>query len=125
MKAINFLEWSLVKAHDQQRCRETAEFYSQPFKPELITELFWGWEYVDSYRPLYKGYRKKIGADYNGGKFYDFYTPVDTARSYIQASNGFEYSTMQCKTLNDFISDCQRAGIELTWKSEIERKYFV
>lgn len=28
------------------------------------------------------------------------------------------------ETLSDFISDCERAGIELTFKSEIIDKYF-
>lgn len=79
---------------------------SQPFKPEMIIELFENWELTTNHT---------IGECYH-------YTP-DKRYGYIKFRNDFiqlyaDYATTIPipKTLNDFISDCQRTGFELFFK---------
>lgn len=140
MKAITFLEWvkndiinpsqsvPYGKPAPIEIAQSTAEqlvkiydFYSQPFKPELITELFEGWE---KYSEDNYGNRGRIflgnGID---GITYD-------RGGYLLGKNGLAINEWEMgvyinfATLNDFISDCQRAGIELTFKQEVINKYF-
>lgn len=130
MKAVTFLEYvkKCKSNHEAKEAKrgiinqalfdiyQAERFYSQPFKPELITELFEGLKLtkekyfiviscndfiiemaVESH-PINSNY---IVYDHKGGNCINFIIP---------------------KTLNDFISDCQRAGIELTFKPEIKEK---
>lgn len=127
MKAINFLEWfkGYYRNADQKQyfnyfdaVKERADFYSTPFKPELITELFEGWEYETN--TFQDKIYKAISERFDDGDNYWFINFLNNKSTYW---NGL--SIPKPLTLNDFISDCQRAGIELNWKPEIERKYFV
>ena len=90
------------------------DFYSQPFKPELITELFKGWWY-DSDDNCYKD---SIGFAFefsqNG---YLFFLPN-------RGKHEMD-SCIRINTLNDFISDCNRIPTkELEFKPEIIKEYF-
>jgi len=90
------------------------DFYSQPFKPELIMELFKGVSIEDEH--YYIG-------------LYGFVFPVPPhiglahkikkGKDPLQIPNFF-----YIETLNDFISDCKRAGIDLEFKPEIVKEYF-
>lgn len=92
------------------------EFYSQPFKPELITELFEGWyhDHAFTYRWNKRSLHHKIKID-KDLSFYEMW--ADTKRTqpiFLQ----------KLRTLDDFINDCQRAGIELTWNTHLtDRSY--
>jgi len=116
MKAQTFLEWfagyienhALTNDGDLTNTALTfhklKDFYSQPFKPELITELFEGWKYeTDLYEGLY-------------------YNPKTS--KIIRRDGDVGLNTYAPDTINDFISDCNRAGIELNWKPEIVKEYF-
>lgn len=80
------------------------EFYSQPFKPEMITELFEGWE------------------GYDGHYYYKKQAIFDFGYTNYEIKSNINWKIP--RTLNDFISDCNRAGIELNWKPEIIKQYF-
>lgn len=91
-------EWDILK------------FYSQSFKPELIVELFEGWNKINDKH--YDNFKytdsAHIDKDYQSLHFTRTYMEVtykcQTKRFYIP------------RTLDDFINDTQRAGIELEWR---------
>jgi hypothetical protein len=115
MKAIPFLElmkcWNEGELQHSIMIPDLINFYSQSFRPEMITEYFEGWESRSHNSFIYHNIKNdckisigKIIIIYYGLKgTLDIYTPT---------------------TLNDLISDCQRAGITREWKPEIETKYF-
>jgi hypothetical protein len=85
------------------------DFYDQNFEPGMITELFEGW---------FKKETNKDDAD-------TVYTKTDKTviiifigiRMNILRRDKFIDSTvLMPKTLNDFISDCKRIGVRLTWR---------
>jgi len=81
-------------------------FYSQPFRPELITELFEGWTYDDSnyiywYEPDNSDYVASINEDNND-------LIIDSPKNNL--------TVIMPKTLDRFICNCQDAGIELEWR---------
>ena len=138
MKAQTFLEWfagyienhALTNDGDLTNTALTfhklKDFYSQPFKPELITELFEGVKeiYLDCstqksfYCPdhtIIIWFHKNSG--YNGINYYD-----DGAEEYEDYSPAHLHFLP--KTLNDFIVQCNCADIELNWKPEIIKEYF-
>ena len=112
MKAYSYLQLSVMQHNDQlpddymdtmERIavnKTPDEFYSQEFKPELITELFEGWELSED------------GVYYNGDIFIDYDCNGDGLNI---CYSGVSIVPMP-RTLDDFITDCQRAGIELEWK---------
>ena len=116
MKAQTFLEWfagyienhALTNDGDLTNTALTfhklKDFYSQPFKPELITELFEGW----------KGECRIY--------FYDNKVSYEIT-IYVEPGNNIYFGALP-QTLNDFISDCNRAGSELEFKPEIVKEYF-
>lgn len=125
MKAINFLEWcknqdtsfrSVTGVAMKSACvvnQNILDFYSTPFRPELITEYFMAWEVFED--NFMKQWRDKEG------NYFEAYTVTYGFTSYKTEQ---EMILPQANTLNDFISDCQRAGIELTFKPEIVERYF-
>ena len=138
MKAITFLEHiKEIRADDyltknqfgkmaDRAIDKAIDFYSQPFKPELITELFEGVKeiYLDCstqksfYCPdhtIIIWFHKNSG--YNGINYYD-----DGAEEYEDYSP--THLHFLPKTLNDFIVQCNCADIELNWKPEIIKEYF-
>jgi len=90
-------------------------FYSQPFKPELIVELFedvrinqltGGWVFNN-------GYFIEYIIDGNN-RHYQIISLLKLRNDNIEL-----VKTQMPRTLDDFINDCQRAGIELGFK-EVE-----
>jgi hypothetical protein len=82
-------------------------FYSQPFKPELITELFEGINYEGD--NIYVNNTLQIVdicCGVNGDEV--FYNGGGEPKTQ-------HYSPFP-RTLDDFITDCSRAGIKLYWK---------
>jgi hypothetical protein len=84
-------------------------FYSQVFKPELITELFEGWELniidgIEQIRRIQPFCAIEFYKKYVAYIIVDNCNCTDTTRTFLP------------RTLDDFISDCQRAGIELIRK---------
>lgn len=99
MKVYSFLELpnEIVDEFYEKFCQPKGyeivkDFYAQPFKPELITELFEG------FTPF---------VNYYG---YVFYNHKD--------GSGIQLKVNNPRTLDDFINDCQRAGIILEWREK-------
>lgn len=97
------------------------EFYSQPFKPEMITELFKGWLecpdlYVSDLQEIPEGHHVpfKWYIDFDSGiyifKIFE-YRDGDLVEDYLKIHK-------IPSTLDRFICHCQDAGIELTWKEQ-------
>jgi hypothetical protein len=89
------------------------DFYSQKFKPELITELFEGFKqdmYFDKSR-LWQ-IKKKYRIDFSNGELEINYNTMNMPLWRKKLTSIFP------RTLDDFINDCQRAGIELKWKEK-------
>ena len=116
MKAINFLQWFDLHygINGMGRTMEgvqtvtlkmqmVADFYSQPFKPEMITELFEGW-----HRVLESKTRIHYANDITGIRFDYFIHPLDTPKESLMSYSmkGQRYKITDNMTLNDFISDC-------------------
>lgn len=123
MKAINFIEYyknqlDLLNAdkekgwHFVNNTERAYNFFSQSFKPELIEKYFEGvshrvWDNVDIFNS------DKFCIDICGGS--DIYYKVEES----------EYeSEMQPlpKTLDNFISNCQNHGINLTFNKTAIQK---
>lgn len=93
---------------------EYQKFVSQPFRPEMIERLF-----------------EIIIREESGSKRYVKFYIADVVITFKYRSDNsfFSYYIIETdkflfpKTLNDFISDCQRAGIDLEFKEEISRKF--
>lgn len=136
MKAINFLEWfkSVGNVMSIEKMRQIHLFYSTPFKPEMITELLEGWKENESDRDIDPVTNNIIGKYYEREKqpyFADICFPMLDVEMFVKvaANCGEDWDTVDIEflypeTLNDFISDCNRADIELNWKPEIITKYF-
>jgi hypothetical protein len=80
-----------------------AEFLSQPFTPEML-EYFEGWEMEDEITNK-RYYFEIIGLYY--------YERNSEWRVYDREDNSYCF-----KSLNDLITLCNLAGVELTWKGE-------
>jgi hypothetical protein len=79
--------------------------YSQPFKPEMITEYFEGWESFEG-DVLSECFRNKENEIVIGNAIY--------AYSHIEV-NEDKFPTMP-KTLSQFITNAIQADIKLYWK---------
>ena len=122
MKVLNYLQYSCSSIAVQVEFdkylkrfyQDAREFYSQPFKPELITELFEGWEYDGI---LEENILNKDGSIIETINFRNFSTneynddiSIYEEKGYILIEGtGFIIPI----TLDDFIRDCQRIGLEL------------
>ncbi|MCX6154445.1 MAG: hypothetical protein NT007_09810 [Candidatus Kapabacteria bacterium] len=105
MKVFNYLQFANTASYDENNFLSNAnEFYSQPFKPEMITELFEGWKEVsvkNDINTVFKDDKDEI-CFWQDEKYYNI--------RFLAVTNP--------ETLDDFIRDCQRAGIELIWKEK-------
>ena len=130
MKAQTFLEWfagyienhALTNDGDLTNTALTfhklKDFYSQPFKPELITELFEGWKFE------WQNKSKSIESSTGECRIYFYDNKVSYEITiYVEPENNIYFGALP-QTLNDFISDCNRAGSELEFKPEIVKEYF-
>ena len=96
--------------------RRTINFYSQKFESSLIIKLFDGWEHAKS------GYTETTDYYENEKEKAEF---KFIGEHCFIAFKGSEFQGLpKIKTLNDFISDCSRLGIQLIWKEEIAEEYF-
>ena len=118
MKVLSYLE--LMNPVDKsglysQICRHIEKiwqghllhFYSQPFKFELITELFDGWEY-DEWNEIFW-----YEPDNN-----DVVASISEDNQTILYNFTYEWRNIIPETLDDFIRDCQRINIPLFWRQK-------
>ena len=115
-KAIPFMEWCLKEScfttykypegeEDYYEVpKEILDFYNQPFTPEMLQEYFEGWEMEDEITNK-RYYFEIIGLYY--------YERNSEWRVYDREDNSYCF-----KSLNDLITLCNLAGVELTWKGE-------
>ncbi len=92
------------------RVPDFESFYSQPFRPEMIVELFAGW------RIIYNANNTQHHKIYNYDKEIEItYTPSPKQELTIYSYTTL-FWTYEPRTLDDFICDTQRTNIELEWK---------
>ncbi len=84
-------------------------FYNQKFYPELITKLFEGWEAPKNKNRGYENQKENLIIC--GTTIIIYFTIGITSESFF-------YPVI----LDQFISDCQRAGISLELKPETRKK---
>ena len=118
MKALSFIEMWNLNSKEMSEYNEFfkdlnkhktisnigfyANFLNQRFKPEMITEWFAGWE-TDLLLSHYK----------NQSDYVVFHIGI---QEYNLIHNSRSNQFYIPRTLDDFITDCQRVGIELHWK---------
>lgn len=112
----NFDERAKVFWNDSQSKRT---FYSQPFKPEMITDIFEGWENNQGIR---------FHQNSNGTYFTIVFQGASDNCFYIKIYKDddtelFKIYIEDVKTLDEFILRCNKV-IELTYTPEIVNKYF-
>lgn len=114
MKVLSYLDFMLSEGNSKipdaimDGYTEFAELYSLPFKPEMITELFEGFEEYTGIHDLY----------YNDSKCQEIRFNKDNKHVYelFQDSLSRPIVFYRPRTLDDFINDATRTGIELEWK---------
>lgn len=89
---------------------EFTKFEDKPFNPEQIPGLFEGWEYVN----IAQSYHKQAGIGELWGYKYNNRFIQFSSNMYVNSDRVGVYHPP--KTLNDFITNCQQAGIELVFK---------
>ena len=84
---------------------EVHQFYTQTFTPDMITEYF-GLENISNREPMQSyiidGYEIILLAGYK--------------QMSISKGKKYFHTFLYPEILSDFIRDCERAGINLTWK---------
>lgn len=110
---LKFMESKGFSIIGNQYYKGVAKFYSQPFKPELITELFEGWE---------KSKDTDIILSYSDKDYIIFWQKSIPSIMNVDYKDNNKSLDIQeywtpCR-LNDFINDCQQAGIELEWRQK-------
>jgi hypothetical protein len=101
----------LITDYGHELFLEMHRFYTQPFTRSLITELFEGWELVESLQN--KLFRFKNGTNkINILYWIDYWTKTGTPEV---TQRSFSIP----RTLNDFINDCHRSEITLQWKNNL------
>ena len=89
----------LPEVPNKTNIRIYADFLNQPFTPEMIVEKFKGWKYDDTYNEFFHN-SIKIEFDIGGNIFNRIKVPFLP------------------KTLEDFITFCSYADIELEFKEQ-------
>jgi len=125
MKVLNFLELQFTDIKTRQDFTELFEilyedkvkhFYSQLFKPELITELFEGWRKtkgIDAF--IHDKGDDRITLNFFINKFQNCWTCQKLSGTTLNDTINFPFAP---KTLDRFIYHCQDAGIELIWRAK-------
>jgi len=95
---------SLENSNSVEEWVPFVSFYSQPFTPELLIELFEGW--VESSK-----------------NYYEMEEHPDVRVSFektIEFQSDYAESLIFCniQTLSDFITLCNLAGVKLKWKEK-------
>ena len=115
MKVLSFLEMMKKTLADKDidflYLKETLtrdiEFYSQPFKPELISKYFEGWNVISS-SFIYGGYYSN-----NGVYVLSFINDIFSVEIIKSNDTDLISECIMPRTLDRFICHCQDAGIEL------------
>lgn len=102
MKAVTYIE-------EPNPTPENKALRAKPFKPEMIM-MFKGWSETINESDSYSNYECNYQVDL-----------IDYA---ILNNDKWHWFTCLPPTIDQFISDCQRAGIALEWKKKIVEKYF-
>ena len=95
-------------------------FYSQPFKPEMITEYFEGW--VNESIPVIREIAYVNGDDfvYNNAPSENLVSDWCFGKNNFNTANSKGKAILlistHIKTLSQFITNCIQAGIKLTWR---------
>lgn len=101
---VELVKSGLSIADKRNELYDSKHFYSQPFKPEMITEYFEGWG-KDKQYPMTNPRFKNINGDW-----------------LAMDSDSIRMNTIQFlifpSTLSQFITNCIQAGIKLTWKEK-------
>lgn len=89
-----------------QKTEDILNFYTQPFKPEMIEEYFEGW---------------KLKPYLNNNSFLPVISPQKEVYYYDIHCHSIEDTFndivgLRIKTLSDFIDACINSNIELEWK---------
>lgn len=122
-KALTFLEWfdknvdNLCYA-DFGKIEIVSQFYCQTFKPEMIVELFEDWEYSGG---RYRNRKNHYAIFTNEMNEYVIY-PDFSVEQYAQTKR---FVIPKPPIIDVFISDCTHIGMELKFKPEIVKEYFV
>lgn len=127
MKVLNFLEFCKLSEREQSEyyraftdtkgilfipmgAKIFQEWYMEimetSFSPELRTELFQGWK-KDEDNPVLYYLPERFNIE-----FYDIHYEI------LDVEKDFLYTLPTPKLFEDFIRDCQRAGIELKWRGQ-------
>ena len=102
--------------------KELKDFYSQPFTPEMLTEYFEGlykFDYsgVIRYKNNIPTYDQYLFDNQNGDiRIYS----KDIGHFEIDNTENIPTKTGYPFTLNDLITLCNLAGVELTWKGKLK-----
>ena len=119
MKALTFAQayaektepelWQEMDSDEKLEVYESIEkyykFISQGFKPEMIVELF------ERFDKIYENFYKH--------NYYNLSVGFGENNLYLSVDEVLVSTPKKPLTLNDFISDCQRAGIELRFKETV------
>jgi hypothetical protein len=87
------------------------QFYSQKFNPELIVELFEGWE-----EKIINNFVHRT----NG--IYEIVFNSAGRMILLNGNPNWAGEFNSPRTLDDFITDCQRFKIELTWNTHLTNR---
>lgn len=133
MKALTFIEFTeQAIAHDRnipydkvnevfadKVCRAYG-LYEREFEAWMIPNLFEGWgeERWVGGGLLYQVDRKYRVHD--SAIFYLRYEVMNTRNTLWME----KFKVLKPNTINEFVSDCKRAGMELKWSEEIIKEYF-
>ena len=116
MKVLNFLEIvsttqeseinHIIKLLQPSFWGTIREFYLQQFRPGIITELFEGCK-LDKINVYSCDFNEEQSCVFYHKERYEFCFVDEPAQAFPTP-----------RTLDDFINDCQRAGIELHWRGK-------
>lgn len=95
---------------DLSQLFEYQKFVSQPFRPEMIERLFEEFE------------KSTLKSFFSKSSIIRFHIPCENFYCLLPDKYSLDYEVIRMpKTLNDFISDCQRAGIDLEFKVRVQK----
>jgi len=109
---IDFVETKFMQYPDNIKVvmstLEIKDFYSQKFRPEMVTEYFEGWELTAKIQPEFRN------------EDYSITFPIDricifTKKQFLYNSDEY-YNHLLPKTLSQFITNAIQSGIKLKWK---------
>ena len=114
-KVLSFIEWFYENAKDNESmnsCFSAFDFYNQPFSVEMVMDKFGHKEY-----PVFRLW-KKLDTGHFLYQSREFLFADNSMRIRL---NSYNAVTETPKTLNDFITLCNLAGIELQWNSNNQK----